>query len=63
MTPLDAWRATTNSVATLMGLEQQLGTLAPGKRADVVLLRGDLTDLAKLGERIAGVWEDGQRAF
>jgi imidazolonepropionase-like amidohydrolase len=63
MSPLDAWRATTNSAATLMGVEQQLGTLAPGKRADVVLLRGDLTDLAKLGERIAGVWKDGQRAF
>ena len=63
MSPLDAWRATTRSAATLMGLEQQLGTLAPGKRADVVLLRGDLSDLAKLGERIAGVWKDGQRAF
>jgi imidazolonepropionase-like amidohydrolase len=63
MAPLDAWRATTSSAAALMGLDEQLGTLEPGKRADIVLLRGDLADLAKLSERIAGVWKDGQRAF
>jgi imidazolonepropionase-like amidohydrolase len=63
MAPLDAWRATTGGAAALMGLDEQFGTLEPGKRADVVLLRGDLVDLAKLSERIAGVWKDGQRAF
>jgi imidazolonepropionase-like amidohydrolase len=61
MRPLDAWTATTKSAATLMGVESELGTLEPGKRADVVLLRGDLDDLDKLNDRIVGVWKDGER--
>ena len=63
MTPLGAWQATTSGAAALMGLDEELGTLEPGKRADVVLLRGDLLDFEKLGERVAGVWKDGQRAI
>jgi imidazolonepropionase-like amidohydrolase len=63
MTPFDAWRATTSDAAELMGLDEELGTLEPGKRADVVLLSGDLLDLEKLDERVAGVWKDGQRAI
>jgi imidazolonepropionase-like amidohydrolase len=63
MKPLDAWTATTKSAATLMGVQNQLGTLEPGKRADLVLLRGDLDDLEELGERIVAVWKDGQRVI
>jgi imidazolonepropionase-like amidohydrolase len=63
LTPLGAWQATTSGAAALMGLDEELGTLEPGKRADVVLLRGDLLDFEKLGERVAGVWKDGQRAI
>ena len=33
------------------------------KRADVVLLRGELHDLDKLRDRIAGVWKDGLRVI
>jgi imidazolonepropionase-like amidohydrolase len=62
MTPLDAWIATTRSAADLCGVGNELGTLEPGKRADVVLLSGDWTDLEKLGERVVGVWKDGVRA-
>jgi imidazolonepropionase-like amidohydrolase len=61
MTPIGAWQATTSAAAALMGLDQELGTLEAGKRADVVLLRGDLLDFEKLGERVAGVWKDGER--
>jgi imidazolonepropionase-like amidohydrolase len=63
MRPVDAWSATTRSAATLMGLDSELGTLESGKRADVVLLRGDLDDLDKLNDRIAGVWKDGDRVI
>ncbi len=59
MTPLEAWLATTRTAAELLGLSDELGSLEAGKRADVVLLRGELTDLDKLGDRIAGVWKDG----
>ena len=61
MTPLDAWTATTSSAARLLGVADQLGTIAPGKRADLVALDGDPMDLEKPGHRISGVWKDGSR--
>jgi len=61
MTPLQAWTATTAIAAALLGLADELGTVEPGKRADLVLLKGDTTDLDKLADRIAGVWKDGRR--
>ena len=63
MTPLDAWTATTKNAAQLLGVDDSLGTLERGKRADVVLLEGSFDDLEKLGSRVAGVWKDGVRAF
>ncbi len=59
MTPIDALVATTSSAAELMGLSDELGTLEPGKRADVVLVDGDPLDLATLADRITAVWKDG----
>jgi imidazolonepropionase-like amidohydrolase len=59
MSPLDAWTATTSSAASLLGVADQLGTIAPEKRADLVLLEGDPLDLEKLAGRIVGVWKDG----
>jgi imidazolonepropionase-like amidohydrolase len=61
MTAADAWVATTSSAAALLGVSDSLGTLEPGKLADVVLLRGDLDDLEKLGDRVVGVWKGGER--
>ncbi len=63
MSALDAWMATTAGAAQLLGVDAELGTLAPGTRADVVLLEGDFDDLDKLAGRIAGVWKDGVPAF
>jgi imidazolonepropionase-like amidohydrolase len=59
MTPLDAWVATTSAAAALCGVSETLGTIAPGKLADLTLLDGDAGDLDKLGERIRGVWKQG----
>lgn len=61
MTPLQAWVATTSSAAALCGVDQCLGTIAPGKLADLTVVDGDLTDLAKLEDRIWGVWKGGAR--
>jgi imidazolonepropionase-like amidohydrolase len=60
MSPMQAIEATTRSAAALMGVDEELGTLEPGKRADLVVLNGDPLDVADLGERIEAVWMDGR---
>lgn len=59
MSPMQALVATTRSAAELMGLEEDLGTLEPGKRADLVVVEGDPLDVATLDERISAVYQDG----
>lgn len=61
MTPLQAWLATTRSAAELLGVDEDFGTLEPGKVADVVVLDGSFEDLTGLRERIRGVYLDGVR--
>jgi imidazolonepropionase-like amidohydrolase len=61
MSPLDAWTATTSSAARLLGVSDQLGTIASGNLADLVVLGGDPMDLEKAAERVGGVWKDGSR--
>jgi imidazolonepropionase-like amidohydrolase len=61
MTPHQALVATTRTAAELMGLDAELGTLEPGKRADLVLVDGDPLEVAKLPDRIVQVWKDGRR--
>ena len=57
MSAVDALVATTKTAAELMGLDGELGTLEPGKRADVVLVEGDALD--GLAGRVRRVWKDG----
>jgi imidazolonepropionase-like amidohydrolase len=56
-----ALASATTGAATLLGVEGQLGTLEPGKLADLVVLRGDALDLEGLPERIESVWMDGRQ--
>jgi len=60
MAPLDVLLATTRSAAELMGLEDELGSLEPGKRADLVVVEGDPFVFAGLKERIRAVYRDGR---
>ena len=60
-TPRQALVAATSSAAELMGLDDELGTIEPGKRADVVVVDGDPFDFATLKDRIEQVWKDGVR--
>jgi imidazolonepropionase-like amidohydrolase len=62
-TPQQALVAATSSAAELMGLADELGTLAPGKRADVVVVDGDPFEFEKLAGRIRTVYKDGVRAI
>ena len=59
MRPEAALRSTTAVAAELMGLDRELGTLEPGKRADVVVVDGDPFDFPTLRERIVAVYQDG----
>ncbi|MGX1883011.1 amidohydrolase family protein [Streptomyces sp. NPDC055287] len=62
MTPMGAVLAGTSEAAELLGLAHETGTLEPGKRADVVVARGNpLTDIAALGTpaNILLVMKDG----
>ncbi len=59
MQPEEVLVATTRTAAELMRLEDELGTLEPGKRADVVVVDGDPFDFSTLKERIADVYKDG----
>ena len=61
MTPAAALEATTRSAAQLMGLDADLGTIEPGKLADLVVVSGDPYDFATLGERVEAVWKAGAR--
>src|SRR3954470_10692251 len=60
MTPEQVWHAGTLSAAQLLGVDAELGTLERGKRADLVVLDGDVSDLAGLAGRVREVWKDGE---
>jgi imidazolonepropionase-like amidohydrolase len=62
MSPAEALVATTRTAAELMGLGSELGTLEPGKRADLVLVEGDPFDFSGpvgLAGRVRSVFQDG----
>ncbi len=60
MSPEDVLVATTRTAAELMGLSRELGTIEPGKRADLVVVAGDPFDFTDLAERIERVYQDGR---
>jgi imidazolonepropionase-like amidohydrolase len=52
-TPMAAIKAATSGAARLLGLEAEVGRVAPGYRADLVLVDGDpLADVATLGRPV-----------
>jgi imidazolonepropionase-like amidohydrolase len=62
MPPADALHAATLSAAELMGLEATLGSLEPGKRADLVVVDGDPLDIKGLDQRVRAVYQSGRLA-
>jgi imidazolonepropionase-like amidohydrolase len=54
--------AATRNAAQLLGVDGDLGTIEPGKLADLVVVGGDPYAFDTLAERIEGVWVGGRRA-
>jgi len=59
MTTWQALKAGTTTGAALLGKEGELGTLAPGARADLVAMRDDPLKDITATERVAFVMKDG----
>jgi imidazolonepropionase-like amidohydrolase len=60
MTPIQAIRSATSSAAELLGMQNDVGSIAAGKYADLVAVKGDpLADVALL-EKIDFVMKDGE---
>ncbi len=60
MSPEDVLVATTRTAAELMGMSSELGTIEPGKRADLVVVSGDPFDFGDLASRIERVYQEGR---
>jgi len=60
MPPLDILRAVTTSAAEMLGWQDRVGAVEPGKFADLVAVAGDpIADISEL-ERVRFVMKDGQ---
>jgi len=60
MTPMQAMQSATSSAADLLGKSDVLGSLKPGKYADIVAVNGDpLADIRVL-EHVSFVMKEGQ---
>jgi len=61
MAPAAVLEATTRSAAELLGVDGELGTVAEGKLADLVVVAGDPYDFTNLADRVEQVWQEGRR--
>lgn len=62
MSPPEVLVAATSSASELLGADADLGTLQPGKLADIVAVEGDAYAFNGLRERVRGVWKSGTQA-
>jgi len=60
MAPTAVLRAATGSAAELCGVADEVGTIRPGLRADLVVVDCDVNDLSKLSTSVEQVWQSGR---
>jgi imidazolonepropionase-like amidohydrolase len=44
-------------------MQEEIGTVERGKRADLVVVAGDALEIATLAQRIDAVYQDGRRVL
>jgi imidazolonepropionase-like amidohydrolase len=59
MTPLQALQAATMNGAALLNWSDRIGTIEPGKFADIIAIDGDPTKDIKAIEKVVFVMKDG----
>jgi imidazolonepropionase-like amidohydrolase len=59
MSPAQSLRAGTSVAATLLGLQQRIGTLEPGKLADIVAVPGNPMENIKVTQSVLFVMKEG----
>lgn len=61
MTPAEALQTATTNAASLLGMSDQLGAIAPGYFADLVAVEGNpLSDINVVIDHVRWVMKDGQ---
>ena len=60
MKPLDAFKAATSADAELLGLADRIGTLEPGKLADVIAVPGDPVQDIRQTSKVRFVMKEGK---
>jgi imidazolonepropionase-like amidohydrolase len=60
MSPTLAIRSATVDAAELLGVSARLGTIAPGKEADIIAVAGDPTNDVRLLENVGFVMKRGK---
>lgn len=63
LTPTEALVAATSSAARLLGLENEIGRIAPGLQADLIVVDGDPLDVSALPDRVREVYQRGRRVI
>ena len=66
MTPMQAIVAATGDAAKCVGLDSEIGTIAAGKRADLILVEGNPLDdvsILERGKSVKYVMKDGMAYF
>jgi imidazolonepropionase-like amidohydrolase len=59
MTPLQALRSATTVAADLMSMQNEVGSIEPGKYADIVAVPGDPLQDIKVLEKVGFVMKGG----
>ena len=60
MTPMHAFQAATVSAADLIGVSSKIGSIKPGKSADIVAVQGDPRKDVRVLEKVSFVMKEGQ---
>ena len=60
LSPTAALVSATKTAAELLGVEDDLGTIAEGKLADFIIVDGDPLDVGKIQQNIIGVYKGGE---